>query len=103
VYRLVQEAITNIIKHAKATQVWIGLRPFNEAGADAHDTQVEVSVKDDGVGFDSGAQPGSSYGLLGMRFRVEAEGGSLTVTSAPGQGTEIRMLMRQSTPHHAAS
>jgi signal transduction histidine kinase len=81
IYRLVQEALTNISKHAKARQVWIGL--------DQRRGQVEVSVRDNGAGFDPQAQTSSAYGLVGMRFRVEAEGGTLTVGSAPGHGTSI--------------
>jgi len=88
VYRLAQEAITNISKYAQANQVWIELS--------ARDGQVEVSVRDDGVGFDSQRVRGGAYGLLGMRFRVESEGGSLSVRSAPGQGTELRASLPES-------
>ena len=90
VYRLVQEAITNITKYARARHVWITLN--------AHDGQVEASVRDDGVGFDAAVKRGSAYGLLGMRFRVQAEGGSMSVDSAPGQGTLIRMTLPESVP-----
>ena len=82
VYRLVQEAITNISKYAKASQVWLVM----SVGNDAH---VDISVRDDGVGFDTHAQPGSTYGLVGMRHRIEAEGGTLAVLSAPGHGTRL--------------
>ena len=88
VYRLVQEAITNITKYARARQVWLGVA--------AHDGHVEVSVRDDGVGFDTGVQPNSAHGLVGMRYRVEAEGGTMAVVSAPGSGTEIRVSLPQS-------
>ena len=77
VFRLVQEALTNIAKYAKAKQVWVSL-----AMQDGH---VQVSVRDDGVGFDTTAQSTSAHGIVGMRFRVEAEGGSLTLQSAPGR------------------
>ena len=90
VYRLAQEAITNISKYAEANQVWIELA--------ARDGQVEVSVRDNGVGFNSQLVRGGAYGLLGMRFRVEAEGGSLSVLSAPGQGTELRARLPESVP-----
>jgi signal transduction histidine kinase len=89
IYRVVQEAITNISKYAAAKQVWITLA--------AHDGQVEVSVRDDGAGFDTALQPASAYGLVGMRFRVEAEGGTLTLQSALGQGTHIRVRLPEST------
>lgn len=89
VYRLVQEAITNIAKYASASQVWISLGP---RGA-----QVEVSVRDDGQGFDPRVPARSAYGLVGMRFRVEAEGGTLSLLSAPGQGATIRASLPAST------
>ena len=89
IYRVVQEAITNISKYAAARQVWITLS--------ATDGQVEVSVRDDGVGFDPAVQRGSAYGLVGMRFRVEANGGTLTLKSAVGQGTLIQVRLPEST------
>lgn len=85
VYRVVQEAITNISKYAGASEVWIGMGSV--------DGQVQVTVRDDGAGFDTTLAARSSYGLLGMRFRVEAEGGTLEVVSAPGQGCLIRMRL----------
>jgi signal transduction histidine kinase len=85
VYRLVQEALTNIAKYAKAKQVWVRLATLAD--------QVQVSVRDDGVGFDTGKQPGTAHGLKGMRFRVEAEGGTLALQSAQGQGTLIQVSL----------
>lgn len=82
VYRLVQESVTNLTKYAKATQVWLSLS--------SRDGWVEVSVRDDGIGFDVALMPVSAYGLLGMRFRVEAEGGALDLVSKPGHGTCIK-------------
>ena len=90
VYRVVQEAITNISKYAGASRVWLGMNPV--------DGQAEVTVRDDGVGFDTTLATRSAYGLLGMRFRVEAEGGSLDVVSAPGQGCLIRIQLPLSKP-----
>ena len=88
VYRLVQEAFTNLSKHARASRVWLSLATDNDA--------VAVSVRDDGVGFDTATPPTSTYGLLGMRFRVEAEHGRLSVVSAPGQGTTVQVTLPQS-------
>lgn len=85
IYRLVQEAITNITKYARASHVWVSLAVCHE--------QVSVSVRDDGVGFDTSRRPSSVYGLVGMRFRVVAEGGTLTLTSALGQGTLIEATL----------
>ena len=88
VYRLVQEAITNISKYAQARHVRLTMA--------ARDSHVEVTVRDDGVGFDTTVPPRSAYGLVGMRFRVEAAGGTLAVTSAPGQGTQLTLRLPQS-------
>lgn len=89
IYRLMQEAITNITKYAKAQHVWLSLS--------AADGQVQASVRDDGVGFDTTVPPTSAYGLVGMRYRVEAEGGTLRVVSAPGEGTFIQVTLPQAT------
>ena len=88
VYRVVQEAMTNISKYAQAKQIWITVGP-----SDTRLGQVTVSVRDDGVGFDAAVPTHSAFGLLGMRFRVEAEGGSLRVRSQPGLGTNIEVTL----------
>ncbi len=90
VYRLVQEAITNIAKYAHAKNIWVTLG--------AQQGQVKVSVRDDGVGFDTSVAARSVYGLVGMRFRVEAEGGHLTVVSAKGQGVHLQASLPESLP-----
>jgi signal transduction histidine kinase len=81
VYRVVQESLTNIGKYAEARQVDVGLREYSN--------HIEVEVRDDGKGFDVRTTKPSTHGLAGMRHRVEAAGGRLTVTSQPGQGTRI--------------
>jgi signal transduction histidine kinase len=82
-YRIAQEALQNVVKHARATQAEVELR------CDA--TSALLRVTDDGRGFDTGAQPGSeaSYGLRSMTERAEVIGGRLTVTSRPGIGTTV--------------
>ena len=81
VYRLVQEALTNVQNYASARQVGVVLR--QQAG------EALVTVEDDGVGFDlAGARIGR-HGLAGMRYRVEALGGRMQLASAPGQGTRV--------------
>jgi signal transduction histidine kinase len=57
------------------------------------DGHVAASVRDDGAGFDTGTRPRSAFGLVGMRYRVEAEGGALAVHAAPGRGTLIEMTL----------
>lgn len=80
-YRLVQEALTNIAKYAKATEVWVELSQ--------RDGVVTIAVRDNGCGFDTAIPRQAAHGLLGMRYRVEAEGGELTLVSQPGAGTSI--------------
>ena len=78
-FRLVQEALNNVAKYARARTVKIALA--------SHDGHANVSVTDDGVGFQTVGTKGGSYGLLGMRYRIEGDGGHLLVQSAPGAGT----------------
>ena len=88
VYRLVQEALTNISKYARATKVEV--RVVANAGL------VNVSVRDNGAGFDPAQRRASAHGLLGMRYRLESEGGRMVLTSAPGQGTAIEAQLPES-------
>jgi signal transduction histidine kinase len=85
VYRLVQESLTNVGKYAQAKQVDISVRNYGN--------HVEVDIKDDGMGFDVSQTRPSTHGLAGMRHRVEASGGHLTVVSAPGKGTRISAVL----------
>lgn len=80
-YRLVQEALTNVSKYAAATRVVVQV---------AHEADgVRVKVEDNGKGFDTRLLRPETHGLTGMRFRIESHGGQLDVRSAPGQGTTI--------------
>jgi len=88
VYRLVQEALTNISKYARATKIEVRLS--------ARDGIVHVSVRDDGIGFDVKKPRTSAHGLLGMRYRLESEGGRVVLRSTPGQGTSIEAQMPES-------
>lgn len=81
-YRIVQEALSNAIKHANATQVRVQLR------VDAEHGHVAISVTDDGQGLDI-AHVQRGRGMAGMRQRAQALGGSLQVDSNPGAGTAI--------------
>ncbi|GBD11858.1 Signal transduction histidine-protein kinase/phosphatase DegS [bacterium HR23] len=86
-FRIVQEAINNIAKHAQARHAHIALQVANGT--------VQVTVADDGKGFEvarvlSPASRSTSVGLLGMQERVTLLGGRLEVDSAPGQGTRLR-------------
>src|SRR5712692_4208344 len=84
-YRIVQEAFTNVTRHAKATQVNVTLQ---------HELQtLRCSIKDNGVGFDVSslsARIGErGLGMIGIRERLNSVGGSLALVSTPGQGTEL--------------
>jgi signal transduction histidine kinase len=80
-YRFVQEALTNVARHARARRVRVSL-----AGANG---TVRAIVQDDGVGFaGNGSRPGG-LGLLGMRERIERQGGTLRIGSRPAKGTRL--------------
>jgi len=80
-FRLVQEAVQNSLKHADPKQVQVKLSISKE--------MVTVVVKDDGKGFDSSIQKEGSFGLVGMRERVELLEGEMTIDSQPGAGTLV--------------
>jgi signal transduction histidine kinase len=79
VYRLVQEALTNVVKHAGAKRVEVTVRTA--------DGKVAIAVADDGSGFDPALGPGR--GLLGMRERVQMLGGTIEIDSRPDAGTRV--------------
>jgi PAS domain S-box-containing protein len=88
-YRVAQEAITNVVKHASAHGFSLALQAMNG--------RIEMDIRDDGVGFDpeDGARKASRghYGLIGMRERVASAGGALAVESRPGEGTCIHVVL----------
>ncbi|MFM0187995.1 AAA family ATPase [Paraburkholderia nemoris] len=90
-FRLVQEALTNVARHAAAHQVIITL----ERTADA----CLLEVRDDGQGFDALATRKKSFGLAGMEERVRMLGGQIAVVSSPGSGTAIKISL----PDHKAT
>ena len=81
-YRIIQEALTNIVKHAGASRVSILLTQ--------RDGTAVAVLEDDGAGFDTGAIRGDGLGLVGMRERVGLLGGRLRIESTPGSGTTVR-------------
>jgi signal transduction histidine kinase len=94
IYRIVQEALNNVVKHAGASMVRVSL--------DFSTERIRLSVADDGVGFDVGAQAGGlvaqvgngrHMGLVGMRERAAELGGSMELRSAPGGGTEVIVVV----------
>jgi signal transduction histidine kinase len=81
VFRLVQEALSNVAKHANAESVWLNVTRDSDA--------ISIGIRDDGAGFDMDSRS-NGFGLVGMRERVALAGGSLTIVSTPGVGTELR-------------
>jgi PAS domain S-box-containing protein len=84
VYRILQEALTNVSKHARAGKVWVRL--------ERNANRISLLVKDDGAGFRrSGIKMNKKWGLLGIKERAELLGGQLVLNSKPGHGTEIHV------------
>jgi signal transduction histidine kinase len=90
VYRVVQESLTNVVKHARASCVDIAVHCAGDA--------VEVSVADDGIGFEAQAVAGNGFGLAGMRERVELAGGELIVLPGADAGTVVRAQLPSPEP-----
>jgi len=90
-FRLVQEALNNVAKHAQATKVEITVESVGENAC--------LIIQDNGLGFDPQARstPGDQphWGLINMQQRVASFGGQLTIDSAPGQGTQISVCVRR--------
>lgn len=88
-YRVVQEALSNVVRHAHATTAEIQL--------DVRDGMIHCVVSDDGVGFDACAVTNQTahrgLGLIGMRERMQALGGTFALHTAPGGGTEVRVVV----------
>lgn len=85
VYRMVQESLTNIAKYAEASEATIVMKDYGN--------HVIVEVADNGKGFDTQRVRPSTHGLSGMRHRVEAAQGKLTVASAVGSGTRLTAML----------
>ena len=87
--RIAQEALANVRKHARAHRVRLTLSYLDDA--------TLLDVRDDGIGFDPTAParngPGSGFGLAGMRERLASHGGTLTIETAPGQGTTVAAVV----------
>ena len=99
-FRAAQEALTNVVRHARAQHVWIELNQTDDA--------LELVVRDDGVGFDVTktlyrAASSGHLGLLGMKERVQILGGNLEVDSEPGHGTRIRISLPLAEPSSEAA
>jgi signal transduction histidine kinase len=83
IYRVVQEALTNCAKHAKASNVTVSVSGRAES--------VEAFIRDDGVGFNAVSRSALGLGLLGIEERVQELDGTFNITSRPGRGTTLRV------------
>jgi signal transduction histidine kinase len=94
VYRVTQEALANILKHAEASHAEVSLRMDGE--------QLHLRVQDDGLGFAAaGSKSDSGLGLIGMRERVQAVGGKLTIDSGFAAGTTVTATLPLVLPNNA--
>jgi signal transduction histidine kinase len=90
---VVQEAVSNAIRHGQASAVEIAI------AADSVDSRIDLTIRDNGLGFVPGAQPSveqGHFGIEGMRERVERLGGGLQIESTPGGGTTLRANVSRS-------
>jgi signal transduction histidine kinase len=78
-YRVLQEALTNVVKHAQASQVWVELNVEEEV--------ITLTVQDNGIGFREETYPSSGIGLTGLQERITLAGGKLSINSTPRRGT----------------
>jgi len=85
IYRLIQESLTNVAKYAQARQVTVTMQNFEH--------HVSVEVRDDGQGFEVQSIRPAAHGLAGMRHRVEAAGGRLSIASSVGEGTRVSAVL----------
>jgi two-component system sensor histidine kinase UhpB len=86
-YRVTQEALTNVFKHAQATraEVRLAMGPGGQ--------QLQLHITDNGKGFDAGQTSRTGIGLIGMRERVSAAGGRIHVSSSPAHGTQVAVTL----------
>ncbi|MGB8984954.1 MAG: PAS domain S-box protein [Anaerolineales bacterium] len=87
IYRVCQEALNNVAKHAGASLVEIDLKHA--------ETAIELSIRDDGQGFDPARTSSGHYGLSMMHERADAVGAQLSITSQPGHGTELSIHWKE--------
>jgi two-component system sensor histidine kinase UhpB len=90
-YRVVQEALSNVLKHADATLARVTLEPTQPG-------HVRITIADNGKGFDTGTSMSAGIGLIGMRERVFNAGGSMNLTSDPLSGTRIAIELPAKEP-----
>ena len=88
-YRIADEALSNVVRHAEARELLVRLERAGE--------RLALSIVDNGRGFEVRVAPEGHYGLQGMRERAEMVGGVLEVESRPGEGTTVRLRVEAGT------
>jgi PAS domain S-box-containing protein len=89
-FRVLQDGLNNALQHANASDIWVNIRQDAE--------NMELEIRDNGIGFDPGKVRGDyahdrgNLGLFAMQVRAKHVGGSVTIISAPGEGTEVRAV-----------
>jgi signal transduction histidine kinase len=89
-FRVLQEGLNHVLHHAKATEVWVGLRQSAD--------ELELEIRGNGIGFEPNAvgedysREGTELGLLGMQIRAKLVGGSVDIKSTAGAATELRAV-----------
>ncbi len=88
-YRVMREAIHNVVKHANATQITLRMQDTDDG--------LALEVMDNGIGFDSEKEFPGHLGLHSMRERIAQMGGDITIASKPGQGTRLSVRIKDPT------
>jgi signal transduction histidine kinase len=86
IFRILQECLTNIAKHAKATKVQVDVAFADDA--------ISLRIVDDGAGFDPSKTPKNHYGLINMKERARKANGDVAIDSAPGKGTRVELKVK---------
>ena len=95
IYRVAQEALENVVRHARARNMYVTLSDDSDG--------LVLSIRDDGVGFDlQTAQGNGHFGLAGIRERATVAGATLEVASEPGQGASIRLMFKEHSHAHSS-
>jgi len=84
-YRIAQEALTNVVRHASAKHIWVTFT--------AQPDQVELLIEDDGQGFDPTTIPADRFGLIGLNERARLLGGTFEVCTQPGEGASLHIII----------
>jgi signal transduction histidine kinase len=96
IFRIFQEALTNVARHSKAEKLWVQL--------DVHDGMVVLEVEDNGIGIDPATLgQGKALGLLGMGERAAMFGGQVEIAGVPGKGTTVIVRMPFRGANHEGS